>query len=115
VQQDDRVSHTAVLADQRAEACRLPHQFGEGTHAFRAGLNGDALRGGPEAVEAQARAREGDGVDGLTETVFIPIEDRLRRHRKDFIQELDESPQQVEIVAEKAPWFVAGIAGSALI
>jgi hypothetical protein len=78
VKQDDRVRYTATLAGQRAEACCFPHQFGEGTHTFGAGLNGDALRGDPEAIKAQARAREGDGVDCLLETVFVPIDDRLR-------------------------------------
>src|SRR5216684_433706 len=108
---DGRARYTAVLAHQRAEACRLPHQPGEGTHAFGAGLNGDALRDEPDTVEAQARARKGDGVDCLTETVFVPIDDRLRGCWKDFVQQFGESPQQVGIVAEKAPRFVACIVG----
>src|ERR1700730_7763621 len=103
---DDRVRYPAVLADQRAEACRLAHQLGGGTHALRAGLSGDASRGVPEAIEAQARAGESDGIDCLTQTVFIPMDDRLRRLWKDFIQELSEGPQKVEVVAEKAPRFV---------
>src|SRR5712692_1662059 len=72
VKHDGRIRYTAVLADQRAEACRLPHQPGEGADAFGAGSNGDALRDEPDAVEAQARARKGNGVDCLTETVFVP-------------------------------------------
>src|SRR5258707_579089 len=113
VKHDGRVRYTAVVADQCAEACRLPHQPGEGAHAFGAGLNRDALRDEPDAVEAQARACEGDGVDCLTETVFVPMDDCLRGRWKDFIQELGESPQQVEIVAEKAPRLVACLVGGA--
>ena len=107
-QRATRRGHSAIRAEQQAEALRLLRERGEGDKPLcvrcRHKLAGDVFH----PVEPETRAGIGDQAGGFAEGVLVAVDERLRGFGQHLGEQLREAAQQVDVLADEPPGFMAG-------